>query len=73
MSKALGERFLQPGCGSLRQTAQQGQELLELLDRWMSERDLDASPDAAGPGGARAGIGIYYFEEHDNDDNGDLS
>ncbi len=50
-------------------TATQGQELLELMDRWMAERDLDANPDAAGPGGKRAGLGIYYFEEDDDGGN----
>lgn len=44
-------------------SAERGQQLLELLDRWMSERDLDANPQAEGPGGKRAGIGVYYFEE----------
>ena len=44
-------------------TAEHGQALLELLDRWMAEHDLDAHPDAEGPGGSRAGIGIYYFED----------
>ncbi len=39
-----------------------GQEMLESFDRWMSERDRDANPDAVGTGRKRAGIGIYYFE-----------
>ncbi len=38
------------------------QSLLEVLDRWMSERDRDANPQAKGTGRKRAGIGIYYFE-----------
>jgi len=71
-----GGRFLQrkvfydnldPGCLTpLRALAtREGQRLLELLDRYMSEHDLDVSR-GAGPdreGGRRAGVGIYYFEE----------
>ncbi len=44
-------------------TREQAQALLEILDRWMSERDRDANPRAAGTGRRRAGVGIYYFEE----------
>jgi hypothetical protein len=54
-------------------SADRGQELLELLDRWMSEHDLDANPMAEGPGGKRAGIGIYYFEEDGASSSGDGS
>jgi len=50
--------------------ADRGQALLELLDRWMAARDLDASPGAEGPGGRRAGIGIYYFEDDVNAEDG---
>jgi hypothetical protein len=50
-----------------RLTAEQGQELLELLDRWMARHDLDANPEAGATGGRRAGIGIYYFEERDEE------
>jgi len=42
---------------------EQSQALLELLDRWMSERDRDANPRLPGTGRMRAGIGIYYFQE----------
>lgn len=38
------------------------QELLESLDRWLSEHDRDVSPEVVGTGRKRAGIGIYYFE-----------
>jgi len=38
------------------------QALLEQLDRWMSERDRDFSPEVPGTGRKRAGVGIYYFE-----------
>jgi len=50
--------------GALRQlTAEQGQQLLEMLDGWMAQHDLDEYPDPKAEGGHRAGIGIYYFEE----------
>jgi hypothetical protein len=42
---------------------EQSQALLELLDRWMSERDRDANPRLPGTGRMRAGVGIYYFQE----------
>jgi hypothetical protein len=44
-------------------SAQRAQALLEQLDRWLAKRDVEpSSPDAQGPR-ARAGLGIYYFEE----------
>ena len=51
-----------------RLTAQHGQELLELLDRYMAEHDLDANPTPDATGGKRAGIGVYYFQENDEDE-----
>jgi hypothetical protein len=39
------------------------QELLERVDRWMSERDRDVNPRVAGTGRKRAVVGIYYFHE----------
>jgi len=39
------------------------QDLLEFLDRWLSEQDRDTNPSRRGSGRMRAGIGIYYFEE----------
>lgn len=47
-------------------SAEKAQALLELLDRWMAEHDMDGKPDPDGRGGRRAGIGIYYFEESDD-------
>ena len=44
------------------------QVLLEGLDAEMSARDLDVVPDPDETGGRRAMIGIYYFEEHADDD-----
>ncbi len=48
-------------------TAKHSQALLELLDRWMSKHDRDATPNVTGTGRRGAGIGIYYFE-NDLDD-----
>lgn len=49
-------------------TSEKAQDLLELFDRWMSERDRDVNPEVRGTGRKRAGIGIYYFEEdHDGE------
>ncbi len=42
---------------------EQSQELLERVDRWMSERDRDVNPQVAGTGRKRAVVGIYYFQE----------
>ena len=39
------------------------QELLERVDRWMSERDRDVNPQVPGTGRKRAVVGIYYFQE----------
>src|SRR5512143_1446970 len=44
-------------------TADRAQQLLEHLDRWLSERDRDYHPEVAGTGRVRAGVGIYYFQE----------
>ena len=45
-----------------RKAAARGQSLLESMDRWMSRRDRDVTPDAPGTGRKRAGIGIYFFQ-----------
>lgn len=42
---------------------EQSQELLERMDRWMSERDRDVNLRVAGTGRKRAVVGIYYFQE----------
>jgi hypothetical protein len=44
-------------------TGQRAQALLEELDRQMAKQDRDTNPKAKGPGGKKAVIGIYYFEE----------
>jgi len=43
--------------------AARGQELLESLDRWLSNRDRDVNPTSKGSGRVRAGLGIYHFED----------
>jgi hypothetical protein len=45
-------------------SARQAQELLENMDHWLSRHDRDVTPSVKGKGRARAGIGIYYFEEN---------
>jgi hypothetical protein len=47
-----------------RLSATQAQALLEVLDRWLAAKDIEASPENAGTPRARVGLGIYYFEEH---------
>jgi hypothetical protein len=46
-----------------RLSAEQSQQLVEKLDRWLSQRDRDVNPNVKGSGRRRAGIGIFYFEE----------
>jgi len=43
--------------------AARGQELLEALDRWLSNRDRDVNPTSTGSGRVRTGLGIYHFED----------
>ena len=43
--------------------AARGQELLESLDRWLSNRDRDVNPTSKGSGRVRTGLGIYHFED----------
>ncbi|MBL4869213.1 MAG: hypothetical protein JKY67_22860 [Pseudomonadales bacterium] len=48
---------------------EQGIAFLLQSNKWLSEFDRDNNEKLAGSGQARAGIGIYYFEEiEDNDD-----
>ncbi len=42
--------------------AERSQELLELLDAWLSVHDGDENQELQGTGRKQAGIGIYYFE-----------
>lgn len=43
--------------------SQRSQSCLEALDRVLVAADRDRNPAAKGAGRARAGVGIYYFEE----------
>ncbi len=51
------------------QVGEEGQALLERMDRLMSERDRDVNPRVAGTGRVRAGVGIYYFQEEHGGEN----
>lgn len=51
--------------------AARGQELLEALDRWLSNRDRDVNPASKGAGRVRTGIGIYHFEDRWADESAD--
>jgi hypothetical protein len=48
--------------------AARGQELLEALDRWLSNRDRDVNPTSKGSGRVRTGLGIYHFEDRLEDE-----
>ena len=50
-------------------TYQHGQEMIELLDNWMAQHDRDENPLIEGSGRRRVGIGVYYFEEPDAQEN----
>jgi hypothetical protein len=61
----LPAEFLPKLRGLVRRDAQ---KLLVRLDSLMAKHDRDVEIDAESPGGNRAMIGIYYFEEACNDD-----
>jgi hypothetical protein len=44
-------------------SAEHAQALLVKLDQWLSERDLDQTPDDTTTPRACVGMGIYYFEQ----------
>jgi hypothetical protein len=44
-------------------SATQAQALLERLDRWLADHDVEPSSAKPGDPHARVGMGIYYFEE----------
>jgi len=46
-----------------RLSSRAAQNLLEKLDRWLSDHDRDTQPDIKGSGRNIAGLGIYYFEK----------
>jgi hypothetical protein len=43
-------------------SAAQAQRLLEKLDAWLAERDIDDPPGQPHAPRVRLGLGIYYFE-----------
>jgi hypothetical protein len=45
-------------------SAARAQGLMEYLDSWLSQHDRDVNPLSEGNGRARAGLGIFYFEEN---------
>ena len=45
-------------------SAARAQALMEELDNWLSRHDRDVNPASEGTGRARAGMGIFYFEEN---------
>ena len=48
--------------------AARSQELLEALDRWLANRDRDVNPSTKGTGRVRLGVGLYHFEERQQDE-----
>ena len=51
-------------------SAEAGQHLLEKLDAWLAANDRDTNPAAGGEGRYVAGLGIYYFEEQYQEEEG---
>jgi len=47
-----------------------GQAFLELVDKFMAERDRDVNPGVKGDGQYAAGIGLYYFENQQVEESG---
>ncbi len=52
-----------------RLSTKKAQRLLEQLDRWLAEHDRDINSSVEGSGRNRTGLGIYYIEEPDEDEN----
>jgi len=48
-------------------SAKQAQSLLEMWAHWLARHDRDVNPSVEGSGRNRAGVGIYYFEELNED------
>ncbi|SEH07001.1 DUF6502 family protein [Candidatus Venteria ishoeyi] len=42
-------------------SSEEGQALLQKLNRWFALQDRDANPDVIGSGRYQAGVGIYFF------------
>lgn len=47
-------------------SAREGQEFLLKVNDWLAECDREQVPELQGSGKVRAGIGLYYFEQHDD-------
>ncbi len=48
-------------------SAREGQAFLLQVNDWLAECDREQSPELAGSGKVRAGIGLYYFEQRSED------
>ena len=48
-------------------SAREGQAFLLQVNDWLAECDRDQSPELAGSGQVRAGIGLYYFEQRNDE------
>jgi hypothetical protein len=46
-----------------RLSAEKSQQLLEVMDSWLSKHDRDVTSTVKGSGRKKVGLGIYYFEE----------
>lgn len=46
------------------QVSERGYELLVEFDKWLRQQDRDTNPAVKGTGKMRAGVGIYYFQEN---------
>ena len=45
------------------QSKEQGEQFLLQINQWLSQHDANVNPDLDSDQTARAGIGIYYFEQ----------
>lgn len=48
--------------------SQENQKLLVTLNQWLAEHDRDANPQVKGSGRMSAGVGVYYFENPNEDE-----
>lgn len=49
------------------QVSERGYEILVEFDKYLRQQDRDVTPAAKGHGRMRAGVGIYYFQEQQED------
>lgn len=52
-------------------SAREGQEFLLKVNEWLAQCDGEQASDLPGSGKARAGIGLYYFEQRNSEDSGE--